>query len=158
VLLPKPEPQRDALYLVWIQTLPCLCCQAWGGTRIDSHHMSVGGVGLKCSDHLVVPLCRRCHNLVQRKDWKALSEWGFTLATAWEGAARILAKYYEEKEKQKGGKMTTTELVKELERAIQEDIAAFEEVTGLHVKVVSVSHEELTVKVLVGMPRETEEV
>jgi hypothetical protein len=54
--------------------------------------------------------------------------------------------------------MTTTELVKELERVIQEEIAAFEEVTGLHVKVISVFHEELTVKVLVGTPREMEEL
>ena len=96
VTLKKPTPHRDPRYLVWIRTLPCLCCQGWSGIRIDPHHMDSSGIGTKGSDHLVIPLCRRCHVLVQTKDWKALARWGFTIVTAWEGAARLIVRFFDD--------------------------------------------------------------
>ena len=96
----KPRRVVDPLYLVFIRTQPCLACG--NGAPSDPHHLTVGGIGLKGSDYLVIPLCRKCHGMVQTKDWNALSGWGFTLTTAWEGCARLIAEYYERRQDDAG--------------------------------------------------------
>lgn len=56
----KVKTPRDKKYLKWIRSCPCFEC----GTRfeVQAHHIETGGVSLKCSDYLTVPLCAaRCH-------------------------------------------------------------------------------------------------
>ena len=56
-------PDRDPDYLAWVRRQNCALCDApWPS---DPHHVVTGGVGQRCSDHYVCPLCRPCHNRVQ---------------------------------------------------------------------------------------------
>lgn len=60
--LPKIKPYRSAKYLKHIRSLPCCEC---GFPISEAHHVETGGMGTKCGDDLVVPLCgpqgRGCH-------------------------------------------------------------------------------------------------
>jgi len=56
------SPHRDARYLAWIRSLPCMICHTT--ITCDPHHIVTGGVGQKCSDYWTVPLCRKCHDRV----------------------------------------------------------------------------------------------
>ena len=65
--LQKPKTFRSEEYLAFIREQPC----AVSGKRpADPHHTGRGGVALKCSDHLTVPLCRElhgeCHQIGQK--------------------------------------------------------------------------------------------
>lgn len=64
--LPKTKPYRSAKYLKHIRLLPCCEC---GFPFSEAHHVQTGGMGTKCGDDLVIPLCgpqgRGCH---QRAD------------------------------------------------------------------------------------------
>ena len=92
--LKKPRPHRDPRYLAWLATKPCLCCGVHMDARVDPHHATVGGVGTKGSDLIAVPLCRRCHDLVQGKKWGELAQWGLTQTVIFEWASRYLADYF----------------------------------------------------------------
>lgn len=50
-------------YLDFVKAHPCcVCSQNW---NVDPHHAGgkgTKGTGLKCSDDLAIPLCRRCHD------------------------------------------------------------------------------------------------
>lgn len=56
---------KDHKYIDWIKTRPCAYCPKPGPS--EPHHVrSVdpgAGVGRKPSDYLVLPACRRCHEL-----------------------------------------------------------------------------------------------
>ena len=60
---PKKKTYRNAAYLDYVRTLPCLFCQRWGPS--DPHHISMSdaGFGMKSSDLGVIPLCREHHRL-----------------------------------------------------------------------------------------------
>ena len=52
---------RDKKYLAFVRELDCCACGAHGPS--DPHHaISGGGVGLKPSDAVTIPLCRMCHS------------------------------------------------------------------------------------------------
>lgn len=67
--VPKPRGRlRSGAYLDHVRALPCCSCGAPGPS--DPHHWSHSrrrGVGTKLDDLLVVPLCRRCHDLWHAK-------------------------------------------------------------------------------------------
>jgi hypothetical protein len=56
---------RNSGYLEFIRTRPCWFC----GRPAEPHHsikhfrlISGGGIGLKGSDYLAIPMCRLCHD------------------------------------------------------------------------------------------------
>ena len=51
-------PNRDAAYLAWVRTLPCLLCGAHAEAAHTGHD---GGMGFKAADRSAIPLCHRCH-------------------------------------------------------------------------------------------------
>ena len=59
----KTKPWRSTKYLLWVKSLPCAVC---GNLQVEAHHLKgcggFSGVGLRASDCLAVPLCRKCHN------------------------------------------------------------------------------------------------
>ena len=56
---PKPKTFQSKEYLDFIKGLSCCVCPI--SKEIDAHHTRAGGMGMKCSDHLTVPLCRFHH-------------------------------------------------------------------------------------------------
>ncbi len=66
--LEKQKPERDALYLEWIRSLPCLSC---GHRGVDAHHTTSAGMGQKGPDIATVPLCRPCHIQLHTIGWVA---------------------------------------------------------------------------------------
>lgn len=56
--LPTAKVDRDSGYLNYVRTLPCVVC----GGRAEPHHVEGGGVALKGSDYLTIPLCRKHHD------------------------------------------------------------------------------------------------
>ena len=53
------KPTRDARYLAWIRTLPCLVCGATRG--IEASHTGPRGLGQKSPDTSAIPLCHQHH-------------------------------------------------------------------------------------------------
>jgi hypothetical protein len=54
-------PIRDARYIKWIRTLPCVVC---GRTPSEAAHTGTdGGQSLKSSDSSCIPLCTNCHTM-----------------------------------------------------------------------------------------------
>lgn len=53
------KPTRNARYLAWIRTLPCVVC----GTRrgIEASHTGPHGLGQKSPDTSAIPLCTKHH-------------------------------------------------------------------------------------------------
>ncbi len=47
-------------YLDYIRSLPCVICQS---EPSEPNHLETGGVGMKGSDYVTLPMCRRHHNL-----------------------------------------------------------------------------------------------
>lgn len=82
----KEKTPRDERYLDWIRSLPCDNCGY--PPRSEAHHARTGGVALKCSDYLTVPLCgvrgRGCHG---QADKGLQAEW-------WEIRAAAYRRYY----------------------------------------------------------------
>lgn len=71
---------RDAAYLAFVRSRPCVVTGACeeAGSDIVAHHVRClggGGVGLKPSDYLTVPLTAyehvQLHNVGERSYWKA---------------------------------------------------------------------------------------
>lgn len=58
----KDSPARSPEYLAFVRKKPCLVC----GNKENSHahHVYSAGLGLKCSDFYVVPLCHNHHMVV----------------------------------------------------------------------------------------------
>ena len=55
----KPNTVRDASYLAFIRSLPCIHC---GKNRmVAPHHEGDRGMGIKASDFSTLPLCFHCH-------------------------------------------------------------------------------------------------
>jgi hypothetical protein len=53
------KPARNAAYLAWIRTQPCIVC---GRTRwIEAAHTGLRGLGQKSSDFSAIPLCEVHH-------------------------------------------------------------------------------------------------
>ena len=50
--------ERSDTYLAYIRTLGCIICDM----PAEPHHIDTGGIGMKGSDYLTVPLCRRHHD------------------------------------------------------------------------------------------------
>lgn len=57
--VPKPKTARDPDYLNWLREQPCAFCRHPAPSEVSHHGRR--GVGLKASDHLALPSCRRCH-------------------------------------------------------------------------------------------------
>lgn len=55
--LPTAEIPRNATYLEYVRSRPCIVC----GKKAEAHHLEGGGVALKGSDYLTIPLCRLHH-------------------------------------------------------------------------------------------------
>ena len=72
--MPRPlgqrqPPHRSTAYRARIRDLPCHICQRPAPS--DPHHVVTGGMGQKCSDLMLVPLCREHHNEVgaSKREW-----------------------------------------------------------------------------------------
>ena len=55
--MPKVKIERSDKYLAYIRTLPCTICRS----RSIAHHTQTGGMGIKGSDYLTIPLCGDHH-------------------------------------------------------------------------------------------------
>lgn len=71
---PKLEPDRDSLYLIWIRKQPCAICGVSRG--VEAAHVGLRGLGKKCPDRQVIPLCYlhhrmgpKAHHVLQKKFW-----------------------------------------------------------------------------------------
>jgi hypothetical protein len=53
------RPPRNAQYLAWIRTLPCIVCGSSRG--IEASHTGPHGLGQKSSDYSAIPLCVKHH-------------------------------------------------------------------------------------------------
>lgn len=63
--VPRPAPPaRSPSYLAHVRLQPCCACPKPGPS--DPHHTGPRGVGEKGSDFLAIPLCRACHEQVQK--------------------------------------------------------------------------------------------
>lgn len=54
--------ERDAEYLDYVRTLPCICCGIQH--RSEAHHLKdnrLGGISQKSPDWAAMPLCHNCH-------------------------------------------------------------------------------------------------
>ena len=71
--IPKSARIKSKPYLEWVATLPCVACEIRDRTVVAHHwrgeggHLS-GGMGLKASDWLTMPLCFTCHNKMHSGD------------------------------------------------------------------------------------------
>ena len=50
-------------YLEFIREQRCIICHS---SPCEPHHVDTGGVGMKCSDYLTVPLCWTHHKEIHR--------------------------------------------------------------------------------------------
>jgi hypothetical protein len=67
---PKIDPPpRDPSYLAWIRRQPCAVCRIWKCPgrvvfgNIEAAHVGLRGLGQKCSDRQVIPLCVNHHRM-----------------------------------------------------------------------------------------------
>lgn len=58
-------PMRDARYLAFVRSWPCIGCGEMIRPR-DAMHTGPHGLGQKASDWDAVPGCRRCHEQLHR--------------------------------------------------------------------------------------------
>ena len=68
--LPALEVDRMA-YLDHIRSLPCVICEV---EPSEPNHLETGGVGMKGSDYVTLPMCRRHHNLYHSLGKNTFSE------------------------------------------------------------------------------------
>lgn len=60
---PRHDPRRDSDYLRWVRMLPCVVCFVWKLPHlrhfgsIEAAHVGERGLGQKCPDNQVLPLC-----------------------------------------------------------------------------------------------------
>ncbi len=89
---PKLKTYRNKKFLDWVKSKPCLAC---GSVGVDPHHMATGGTGLKCSDLFCIPLCRKCHTLVEDGFWQLLElRYAFTESVAWRRVAEQMQEWF----------------------------------------------------------------
>lgn len=93
----RNPPHRDRAYLAWVRRRAGECCICHGAPAVDLHHIEPWGMGRKCSDYLVAPVCRKCHEAVQGKGRIALMRMGENGIRLWadlcEAALRLLAEW-----------------------------------------------------------------
>lgn len=72
---PRRGRVRNAAYLGWIRTLPCLVCSSW---PVEAAHTGARGFGMKADDVTAIPLCsehhrtgRTAHHVLGRRFWDA---------------------------------------------------------------------------------------
>jgi len=53
------KPERNAAYLKFIRSFPCVVCGGW--RWIEAAHFTAHGLGQKASDLGALPLCRHDH-------------------------------------------------------------------------------------------------
>jgi hypothetical protein len=77
--VPKPgEPiKRNARYLAWVRTQPCILRGTDCIGRTEAHHTARAYGGLKGCDHSAVPLCSFHHRLVQDYPWRIKQRYGY---------------------------------------------------------------------------------
>ena len=63
--LSKTKPDRDPKYLAYIRTMVCAVSKC-GNEQTIAHHIESGGMALKCSDYMTIPLCHTHHLEVHR--------------------------------------------------------------------------------------------
>jgi hypothetical protein len=86
--IPKPTPDRDAAYRVWLREGPCVVCNANPPSEV--HHLDSSGMGTKGSDYEAIPVCRRCHGLLQTREHEVLRmRYAFSEVEAWKAAGRL---------------------------------------------------------------------
>ncbi len=70
-------PERDADYLNYVRTLPCICCGIQH--RSEAHHIRdtrTAGIAIKSPDWYTVPLCHNCHmGVAHGTGFKAMMGW-----------------------------------------------------------------------------------
>jgi hypothetical protein len=78
---PRLDPKRDAGYLAWLRSLPCIVCAKWRLPRlrfnpIEAAHVGERGIGQKCPDRQAAPLCvehyrtgRYSHHALGKRFW-----------------------------------------------------------------------------------------
>lgn len=70
-------PERDAEYLEFIRSRPCICCGKQH--RSDAHHIRdtrTAGMAIKSPDWYAVPLCHDCHLAIAHgTGWKDAVKW-----------------------------------------------------------------------------------
>ena len=68
---PKQKTDKDPTYLAWVRKQPCVIT---GKTPCEAHHTQTGGIGMKGSDYLALPLYhtehKRCHQGGAITFWK----------------------------------------------------------------------------------------
>ncbi len=93
---PRRGVLKDAKYLAWIRSLPCIICQPnvlqmldvasfTPIVRSESAHAGTRGLGQKCSDRETLPLCKfhhrtgpESHHVLGKGFWEyqGLDRWG----------------------------------------------------------------------------------
>jgi len=72
VAQPKTQTHfRCEEYLKYVRSLKCVNCNYHGAAQhgsTEADHRGERGVGQKCSDLLVIPLCRFCHEVITQKN------------------------------------------------------------------------------------------
>lgn len=67
-------------YLKWVRTQPCIRCD---NPDADPHHIkgqgNLSGVALKAPDWATMPLCARCHDIIQKE--APVEQWEWALRT-----------------------------------------------------------------------------
>lgn len=74
MMFPKNKPDRDAAYLKFVRSLPCVVS---GALDSQAHHLighGHGGMGTKVSDYWTFPLSPIEHQLLHDHGWKAWEE------------------------------------------------------------------------------------
>lgn len=70
-------PERDAEYLDYVRTLPCICCGIQH--RSEAHHIRdnrTAGIAIKSPDWYSIPLCHNCHlGIAHGTGFKKAMEW-----------------------------------------------------------------------------------
>jgi hypothetical protein len=59
------KPVRDAQYLAWVRSFPCIACGTVTRSR-DAMHIGPHGMSQKASDIDTLPGCRKCHEELGR--------------------------------------------------------------------------------------------
>ncbi len=75
----KQRPGMSEEHLALIRALPCCRCNA--PPKSEAHHLKQGigerGMGLRSTDRWAVPLCRSCHDEVERIGSRNEIKWFF---------------------------------------------------------------------------------
>ena len=92
-MIPRPHAWRSPAYLAWVRDMPCIVCAAPAPS--EPHHCTTAGLRLKCSDCLVIPVCRRCHRAIQEQRWTdLLLRYHFGRAEMWRAVATLMEKWF----------------------------------------------------------------